>query len=149
MAVCDLIAKFILDTLEASGGSAELQRGSIAAQFHCVPSQINYVIATRFSPERGYLVESRRGGGGYIRIRTGAPRQLILQTISSVESELSLRTAAAFLSHAVEAGALSPAAAGLILAGISDAALRPVPQSNRGEVRASVFKYMLLQTISD
>lgn len=46
----------------------ELQRVMLAAQFACAPSQINYVLTTRFTPERGYLVESRRGGGGFIRI---------------------------------------------------------------------------------
>lgn len=49
-------------------GVVEVQRAALAAQFGCAPSQINYVLATRFTPERGYLVESRRGGGGYIRI---------------------------------------------------------------------------------
>ena len=68
MATSDLIARFILEMLEDSDGSAELQRSVLADRFGCVPSQINYVISTRFSPERGYVVESRRGGGGYIRI---------------------------------------------------------------------------------
>lgn len=46
----------------------EVRRAMLAALFDCAPSQINYVLTTRFTPERGYLVESRRGGGGYIRI---------------------------------------------------------------------------------
>lgn len=46
----------------------DIQRGELAGKFNCVPSQINYVLSTRFTPERGYLVESRRGGRGYIRI---------------------------------------------------------------------------------
>lgn len=45
-----------------------IQRGDLAVKFKCVPSQINYVLSTRFTPEKGFLVESRRGGGGYIRI---------------------------------------------------------------------------------
>jgi transcriptional regulator CtsR len=53
----------------APGGAVLLQRKELAARFHCVPSQINYVLSTRFVPEKGYLVESRRGGGGYLRIR--------------------------------------------------------------------------------
>ena len=69
MATSDLIAKFISDALDDQNGFAELQRSALAEMFSCVPSQINYVISTRFSPERGYIVESRRGGGGYIRIR--------------------------------------------------------------------------------
>jgi transcriptional regulator CtsR len=48
--------------------SVELSRAQMADDFSCVPSQINYVLSTRFTLERGYIVESRRGGGGYIRI---------------------------------------------------------------------------------
>lgn len=46
----------------------EIQRNELAEFFNCVPSQINYVLSTRFTPNQGYLVESRRGGGGYVRI---------------------------------------------------------------------------------
>lgn len=59
--------KQLIDTSE--GGVAEVQRVQLAETFRCVPSQINYVIQTRFTVERGYLVESKRGGGGYIRIQ--------------------------------------------------------------------------------
>ena len=58
-----MIAQFILDTLTQSDGEVELQRNELADRFNCVPSQINYVISTRFSPEHGYMVQSRRGGG--------------------------------------------------------------------------------------
>ena len=69
MKLSNIIEDFINEMLrEANGGEIELKRNALAEKFSCVPSQINYVITTRFSPERGYLVESRRGGGGYIRI---------------------------------------------------------------------------------
>ena len=152
MAVSDLIARFILDALEDSDGSAELQRSMLAERFNCVPSQINYVISTRFSPERGYLVESRRGGGGYIRIsrvQLTDPRSIIMHTINSVGDSLDLRTATAFLSNAAHTGALAEREARLILAALGENALRVVPREYRDAVRASIFKYMLLQTISD
>ena len=63
-----MIARFIQAELEEANGVLELQRSDLAQRFGCVPSQINYVMSTRFSPEHGYIVESRRGGGGYIRI---------------------------------------------------------------------------------
>ena len=69
MGISDLIAGFIQDALDEANGVLELQRSDLAQRFGCVPSQINYVMSTRFSPEHGYIVESRRGGGGYIRIR--------------------------------------------------------------------------------
>ena len=152
MGTTDMIARFILDMLEESEGSAELQRSSLAERFNCVPSQINYVISTRFSPERGYVVDSRRGGGGYIRIRrvaTTSPRQLIMHTVNSIGEALDLRTAAAFLSNAVHQEALEEREARLILSALSDNALRPVPQPYRDTVRASLIKYMLIQTIND
>lgn len=65
--LADDIEEF-LRSLVREAGTLEVQRATLASQFGCAPSQINYVLATRFTPERGYLVESRRGGGGYLRI---------------------------------------------------------------------------------
>ena len=152
MAVSDLIARFILDELNDRDGIAELQRSMLAERFNCVPSQINYVISTRFSPEHGYVVESRRGGGGYIRItrvQVNTPRQLIMHTINGIGEELDLATATAFLSNAVGSGALSDESGRIMLAALSDNALRTVPRQYRDALRASMLKYMLLQTISD
>ncbi len=67
--ISELIERYIKNLLqESQGDSVELQRNELAAQFRCVPSQINYVLSTRFNIENGFVVESRRGGGGYIRI---------------------------------------------------------------------------------
>ena len=151
MATSDLIARFIMEMLEDSDGSAELQRSMLADRFGCVPSQINYVISTRFSPERGYVVESRRGGGGYIRIsrvRT-APSQIVMHTVNAVGDSLDLPTAQALLDNILTAGALDRQTVGLILAASGNNALRPVPVMYRDMVRASIFKYMLVAAISD
>lgn len=67
--LADRIEEYLKRILgEAAEGFIILQRGSLADFFSCAPSQINYVLTTRFTAERGYLVESRRGGGGYLRI---------------------------------------------------------------------------------
>ncbi|MBQ7161666.1 MAG: CtsR family transcriptional regulator [Clostridia bacterium] len=68
MLISDEIAKMIEQMLGEADGQLELQRNELASKVGCVPSQINYVITSRFTPERGYIIESRRGGGGYIRI---------------------------------------------------------------------------------
>ena len=68
MLMSDLIAKMIEEMLESEGGELELKRNDLAGKIGCVPSQINYVITSRFTPEKGYIIESRRGGGGYVRI---------------------------------------------------------------------------------
>ncbi|MCC5714945.1 CtsR family transcriptional regulator, partial [Klebsiella pneumoniae] len=67
--ISDLIEQYLKTTLMRSGNELlEIKRSELAKQFQCVPSQINYVISTRFTLEKGYIVESKRGGGGYIRI---------------------------------------------------------------------------------
>ena len=150
MATSDLIARFIMDTLDKYDGIAELQRSALADMFGCVPSQINYVISTRFSPEHGYAVESRRGGGGYIRISRVRvqPDELIMRTINAAGERLDMATAAAYLQNAASSGALKTETARLILTAIGDNSLRPVPRELRDEVRASIFKQLLIQTIS-
>ncbi len=67
--LADRIEMYLKSILEQTAkGFIILQRGELAEEFSCAPSQINYVLDTRFTVERGYLVESRRGGGGYVRI---------------------------------------------------------------------------------
>jgi transcriptional regulator CtsR len=146
MATSDLIASFIQEILDGADGIAELQRSNLAEKFSCVPSQINYVISTRFSPEHGYIVESRRGGGGYIRISRvrQSPQRLIMHTVNSVGDRLELRTAAAFLSNLVNAGEADEKTAGLIMTAISDNSLKPIIPEYRDLVRATIFKQMLV-----
>ena len=142
------IAGMILDMLSDSG-TTEIRRNDLAEQLGCVPSQINYVISSRFTPEHGYIVESRRGGSGYIRItrvRTPA-KQLLMHTINAIGEEADLKTALAFLSNVCGAGAISEKTAKLIAVAIGDNALRPVPSENRNAARASILKHMLINTI--
>jgi len=68
MSLARRIEEYIKKKLRETGDAIELQRSDLADIFQCVPSQINYVLSTRFTPTQGYLVESRRGGGGYLRI---------------------------------------------------------------------------------
>ncbi len=145
MGISDVIADFINDLL-AEDSTAEVQRSELASRFNCVPSQINYVISTRFSPERGYAVESRRGGGGYIRIRRvqSDPKLLIMHTVNAIGNSVDLRTASALLENCVSAGVLPESAARLMLSALSDRALSPVSPEGRDIVRASVMKQMLV-----
>lgn len=146
MAISDLIASFIMDALELDQGVTELQRGELAQRFSCVPSQINYVISTRFSPEHGYIVESRRGGGGYIRITRVSldPKALIMRMVNSIGNELELSTAAAFISNLFAEGAVDRTTARLFSAALSEPALRSVPAEYRKAVRAGILKQLLL-----
>ena len=150
MGISDLIAAFINDALaEADNGTAELQRAELASRFNCVPSQINYVISTRFSPERGYVVESRRGGNGYIRIRRvrSDPKQIVMHTVNAIGDEVDLNTAAAFLSNVVASGAMTDRSAYIMLAAVRDQALRAADASMRDRLRAGIMKQMLIKML--
>ena len=147
MGISDLIASFLQESLEeADDGVLEVQRSDLAQRFNCVPSQINYVMSTRFSPERGYIVESRRGGNGYIRItRVQVNRQtLVMQVINTLGNQVDLPSARAILSNLVQAGALEQKAGRSLLAAISDKALAAVPREDRDTVRADIMKQVLI-----
>lgn len=145
--ITDLIASFLQESLETSeNGVLEVQRSDLAQRFNCVPSQINYVMSTRFSPERGYIVESRRGGNGYIRItRVRVDRQtLLMHVINSLGGQVDLPSARAILGNLVQAGALDRTACRSILAAIGDKALSAVPREIRDTVRADIMKQVLI-----
>lgn len=145
MSLSSQITGMILEML-GSSGSIEIQRNELAQTIGCVPSQINYVIASRFTPEQGYIVESRRGGGGYIRIRRAAmePNQKVMHAVNAVGDKLDERTARAHLAELVSTGVIDKHAAMLMLGAVSDNALRPAAVGDRDAVRASVFKQLLL-----
>ena len=150
MGISDLIEAFIRRELEDGDGVLELQRSDLAERFHCVPSQINYVMSTRFSPEHGYIVESRRGGGGYIRIsrvRVDRPT-LLMQVINSVGSELDAQSAQAIVRNLAEAKAISLDTAQLLSAVLSDTALRSVPRGARDVLRADLMSQVLIRSVS-
>ena len=149
MGISDLIASFIQEELEEMGGVLELQRSDLAQRFNCVPSQINYVMSTRFSPERGYIVESRRGGNGYIRItRVRMDRQtLLMHVINSVGDTLDLPSARAIVTNLAESGAISMEAARCLLAAIGERALQSVPVACRPVLRADMVKQGLIQLV--
>ena len=146
MRMSDLVAQYIKDILEQQDGEAEIKRNELATTLGCVPSQINYVITSRFTPEQGYIVESRRGGGGYIRItrinttRSGA----IMHIINAVGSTLNKATAEVMLENMLGSGVLSQETAKLMAAALSERTYLSVPQQYRDSLRASVFKNMLL-----
>ena len=146
MRMSDLVAQYITQMLDEQNGSAEIQRNELAGNLGCVPSQINYVITSRFTPEQGYIVESRRGGGGYIRIsRVKVDRgTAIMHIINSVGSSLDKATAEIMLNNMLQRNMLQLQSAKIIAAALSDRTLSQVEQDKRDTVRADLFKNMLL-----
>ena len=146
MGISDLIASFLQDSLDtAENGVLEVQRSDLAQRFNCVPSQINYVMSTRFSPERGYIVESRRGGNGYIRItRVRVDREtLLMHVINSLGGSVDLSSARAILSNLVQSGAMDRALGQTILTAVGDKALGQVPREKRDAGGAGMLKEVL------
>lgn len=146
MRMSDLVAQYIMQMLDEQNGSAEIQRNELAGNLGCVPSQINYVITSRFTPEQGYIVESRRGGGGYIRIsRVKMDRgTAMMHIINSVGSSLDKATAEVMLNNMLQRDMIEIQSAKLIAAALSDRTLSQVEQDKRDTVRADLFKNMLL-----
>ena len=149
MKLSDVIADFI-NSMLSDGDEVELQRSELAGRFNCAPSQINYVIETRFSPERGFYVESRRGGGGYIRIvRANVPAsQIVMHAINGVGDSIDQPTAEAFIRNLYQAGAIGQESGRLLLALMGDKALAAAPQELRPQLRASLLKTALVALAS-
>ena len=146
MNISELVARAIIDILEESDGIAEIQRNDFAQTMGCAPSQINYVITSRFTPEHGYTVESRRGGGGYIRItrvRNDKPA-VLMHLVNCIGSELDSRTARAMISNLLMNNIISEEVCKVMLAACSDNAYRELSPIYRDILRASVLKQMLI-----
>ena len=146
MCISELLAQYILKELEECNGIAEIQRNELAESFGCVPSQINYVLTSRFTPERGYVVESRRGGGGCIRItRIRMDRvPALMHAVYSVGSAIDVRSVRAIVYNLTVPGYLSAEASALMLAVLSERALLNCEKENRSALRAELMKNMLV-----
>ena len=148
MRLSDSIEQFIKELLNEESTEVELKRNELAEYFGCAPSQINYVLATRFSPDHGYLTESRRGGGGYIRIvrvvQAGSQRLMYLvndRIGDSLEEEECLR----LISQLKEQRMVTADEAALMASALSTRALSvPVPDTLKNAMRAKMMKSMLM-----
>ena len=146
MRISDLVAQYIIDMLEENDGGAEIKRNELAETIGCVPSQISYVITSRFTPEQGYIVESRRGGGGYIRItRVHMDKHTaVMHIIDSIGEKIDARTASAIIKELLTRELISLSAAKLLTAAVTERPYQTLPVEYRDSVRAAVLKNMLL-----
>lgn len=146
MSLSNDIAGMLLAMLEETG-RAEIQRNELAERLGCVPSQINYVISSRFTPENGYTVESRRGGGGYIkitRINYSAKEQMLMHIINSVGDTIGEQSARAIIINLNHGDFISADKAKIMIAAINENCYKSVPTEYRNKIRASVLKQMLI-----
>ncbi|MGN1269255.1 MAG: CtsR family transcriptional regulator [Clostridia bacterium] len=149
MRMSDIIEEFIKEMFEDED-FIEIQRNDLAEHFNCVPSQINYVIATRFKPSQGYYVESKRGGGGHIKIKkiNITKSNYLMHAINSIEDKITSQEVDIFISNFLSEGIISKIEAKLLKVATSDNVLT-VPQETRDTLRAKIFKNMLVNLVED
>lgn len=148
MTLSDIIEKFLLDTL-GDELSVNFNRNELATYFAVAPSQINYVLATRFTPERGYITESRRGGGGsvtLIRVSQNAEDVLVNYIDETLSDGIEYGKACQILERLTADEIFTEDEARLIKAAISDKALI-APTVAKNKLRGSILKNVLLETL--
>lgn len=144
--ISDIIENYLKDVLQMSGREiVEIKRSEIADRFQCVPSQINYVINTRFTIERGYIVESKRGGGGYIRImkvQSHDLAHLIDQLLALIQTRISQSSAEDVIYRLVQEEVVTSREAKIMLS-VIDRSVLYIELPYRDELRARMLRAML------
>jgi len=146
----DIIEAFIKQMFsENIDNEIFIQRNELADQFRCAPSQINYVLTTRFTYERGYLIESKRGGGGHIAIKqlehdsSNKREKLINQSIGDA---MTYHNANALLNDLLESGVIEKREYEIMKIAINDRSL--ISTDNKNKVRADILKGMVMIILS-
>jgi len=142
----DAIEHFIKE-LMSEDMHVELRRNELAQHFGCAPSQINYVLATRFSVDHGYLIESRRGGGGFVRIvrmHVQNEQNVLNSILERVGNSIDEETSNAIIQRILESGLVTENEAALMRAATARNALA-LPISGKDILRAAVLRNMLIQ----
>lgn len=147
----DVIEDIINQMIDENNGFVELTRGELAERVNCVPSQITYVLSTRFTNGQGYLVESRRGGGGWIRIRRigydDSDSRYVMHVLNTIGETLSQHQAEIYLKNFVDYQVITKAVAAVMKAGLSDQALNRVDGELRDQLRMDIMKNMLMRFV--
>ena len=149
MNMTDLIVAQINEMLREAGGTVKIQRNELAGKIGCVPSQINYVITNRYTRENGYLVESRRGGGGFIRIvkLDYENREAIFHLINSIGTEIDETSARVSLQNLASDKILTAEQYKRMIAALRDNNFTGLPDKAKRTLRANLMKVMLLSCV--
>jgi len=148
--LCDVIETYIKQIMMDTNGYIEIQRNELASQFKCVPSQINYVISTRFTTDRGYYVESRRGGGGHVkikRINITIPGNYLMHIVSSMGPCISQQSAEVFINNFTDYDVISEREGFIMRAATSDKIIGCIPMQDRDSLRAALLKNMIMSLL--
>lgn len=148
--ISDIIEQFILDTM-GNDNALNLSRNDLAAHFSCAPSQINYVLTTRFSPSRGFLIESQRGGGGFVRlIKLDVDNNEYVNNyvISQIGKEVSYKDACYILQTLTDAGLINKQKQEMAQILLQDKALSN-PFRLEDSLRANMLKNLIYNAIKE
>ncbi|MEK4696892.1 transcriptional regulator CtsR [Bacillus sp. FSL M8-0063] len=144
--ISDIIEQYLKQVIDLSNNNViEIKRNEIADRFECVPSQINYVINTRFTIERGFVVESKRGGGGYIRIikvKLHDDIDMIDQMLHMIDHSVAQGNAESMIIRLIEEGIITNREAKLMLS-VLDRSVLSMDVLSRDELRARILCAML------
>lgn len=150
MRLSDSIEQFIKTMLAQEEQEIELKRNELADYFGCAPSQINYVLATRFTPDHGYIIQSRRGGGGCIRIfrmQQDTGKQLVYLLNERIGDSIDVLSASHLIQQLKEREFVTADEASLMAAAVSPQSLSlPLPEELKDALRAKILKSMLKET---
>ena len=147
----DTIEEFILSMLNACDDTVDLRRNELAEYFGCVPSQINYVISTRFTMDKGFSVESKKGGGGYVRIirhKAHGDDFLIYLLTERIGNEISFKECENIVSRLVNEEYISQREGHIILAVLKDLQI-PVKLGMKDVLRANILKNIIVAILKD
>ena len=149
----DIIEGFIKELMDANNNDTiEIQRNILAQQFDCSPSQINYVLTTRFTNDRGYVVESRRGGGGYIRIfkvRSSMEDELKRILNETIGDSITLNKSIDLVNALMEREVITEGERAIMQSVLSDRVLNIVAYEDRNKLRAYLLKEMILVSVEN
>ncbi|NBI08020.1 CtsR family transcriptional regulator [Senegalia massiliensis] len=150
--ISDIIEKFIVSMMtDTEKDILEIQRNELAEHFKCAPSQINYVLATRFTPEKGYYIESKRGGGGYIkiiRVNIKEEKDIRKLLINSIGNSITTQKSYNIIDNLNEKEFITNRESLIMKNAISNSSLSLVGEY-KNELRAKIFKYMLISLLSE
>lgn len=150
--ISDLIESFLNDLMEESKGAIEIQRNEMAGYFNCAPSQINYVLTTRFTSDRGYVIESRRGGGGSIKIMKIDMNEsdFLLELLANrIGDSVNKEGAFELLEILYRKGLMDMRIRNIIKTVVDDNTLSNISKTVRDQIRAEILKAAVVTALMD
>lgn len=148
--ISDIVEALLKQMIDQNDGLIEITRSELADRVNCVPSQITYVLATRFTNDQGFLVESRRGGGGWIRIRRvqmADAAHYLMHALNTIGDTLSQHQAEILIRNFIDYDIVDDREGRLLLSAVSDRSLNEIEADRKDRIRMMIFKNMLTSLI--